>query len=91
MFLKPEWGQNAQGIFCAENAAQLRTVRERLRDARVPYLVQQGAAERREFEIFAIRSPETLERPYMFTVTEALNERAAHPVNSVRNLSLIHI
>ena len=85
VFLKPEWGQNAGGIHCARNIDELTAIRRELRDSRVPYIIQQAAPEKREFEIFAIRSLETMDRPHVFTITEVINDVDEYPINSVQN------
>ncbi len=85
VFLKPEWGQNAAGIYAAKNASELQQVREKLKQSTVPHILQQGASEHREFEIFSIRSVETPDRHSVFTVTEVTNSGQTLPINGIYN------
>ena len=85
VFVKPEWGQNARGIERADDAAELREIRERTRHQRVRYLIQEGAPESREYEVFALRDPLHPDRFTDLTVTEVRNDRERNPVNSIYN------
>ncbi len=87
VFVKPEWGQNASGIYRADNADELKEIRKKVFQARTRYLIQQGASEKREFEVFSILSHENKNNHAVFTVTEAINESETNPVNSVYNVN----
>ncbi len=85
VFVKPEWGQNARGIFRADNAASLSKIREITRHARSRYVIQQGAVEKREFEIFSILHHADQNRYAELTITETINSREPNPLNSIYN------
>ena len=85
VFLKPEWGQNAGGIYRADGPQELQALRQTTRNAQVPYLVQECAPESREFEIFVLCKPHDINDHSIFTVTEAVNDLERDPVNSVDN------
>lgn len=84
-FLKPEWGQNAKGIIKVTTDQELAAARVELADARVKYLVQEGAQEAREFEIFTLRHDVDQSKYAVLTVTEAINSSETNPVNSIHN------
>jgi len=85
VFVKPEWGQNAAGIQRADSAGQLATIRSQIRDERIRFLVQEGAPEKREFEVFAIRSSRNPACFGVLTVAEAVNPSERDPINSINN------
>lgn len=86
VFAKPEWGQNAMGIVRLHNASEFMEFGRRARRAAVPYIVQQAAAGRREFEVYYLRSPERPDEQGAFFVTQVINRaRTALPINSVHN------
>ncbi len=85
VFVKPEWGQNAAGIFRADDAASLTTIRQATSHSRMQYLVQQGATEQREFEIFSIQHHADKMQFAELTVTEVSNAREINPINSIYN------
>lgn len=86
VFLKPEWGQNSNGIVRIDDTEQFKAFSQNNRKLRLPYLVQQAAPEGREFEIYYLRSPHD-ERQYSFlSITEVVNSSSErHPVNSIHN------
>ena len=85
VFVKPEWGQNASGVFRADDAASLAKIRKITRQARTRYLIQQGASEKREFEIFSILHHADKNRYAELTITETTNSSEINPVNSIYN------
>ncbi|WP_423908790.1 hypothetical protein [Candidatus Spongiihabitans sp.] len=85
IFVKPEWGQNASGVFRADDAASLAKIRKITRQARTRYLIQQGASEKREFEIFSILHHADKNRYAELTITETTNSSEINPVNSIYN------
>ena len=84
VFVKPEWGQNAAGIQRADNIEQLTAIREEIAQEDIRYLVQEGAKETREFEIFSMRHYEDKSKYAVFSITEAVNAEV-NPINSVYN------
>ena len=91
VFVKPEWGQNARGVFRADDAAALAKIRQTAcatknrGNTQVRWLIQPGAAEQREFEIFSILHHADKNRYAELTITEVINAREANPVNSIYN------
>jgi D-alanine-D-alanine ligase-like ATP-grasp enzyme len=85
VFLKPEWGENAAGIFRADNPDQLTDYRDQIKNAKLDYLIQYGALESREFEIFALRDHQDNNTYSVMSITEVRNEREQNPVNSINN------
>jgi hypothetical protein len=85
VFVKPEWGENAEGIFRADNIAELNAIRSKTMHAAVPYLVQQGAIETREFEIFSLRHHRDPKSYSVYSITEVRNSREPNPINSIYN------
>ncbi len=96
VFVKPEWSQNARGVHRADNADDLRRIRGKIRGlqagtragtagtgAPVRYLIQQGATEANEYEIFSIPHHRDPARYGVLTVTQACNDREPNPVNSI--------
>ena len=58
VFLKPEWSQDSIGITCVQNEVEYRSFSGQAKKAAIPYIVQQAASGRQEFEIYDLRSPE---------------------------------
>jgi D-alanine-D-alanine ligase-like ATP-grasp enzyme len=86
VFAKPEWGQNSMGIVRLENAREFQEFASRAERSAVPYIVQQAADGRQEFELYYLRSPEHADDCDAFFVTETVNRSGAvHPINSVNN------
>ncbi len=86
VFAKPEWGQNSMGIVRLENARHFQDFAPRARRSAVPYIVQQTATGRREFEVYYLRSPEVTDNYETLYVTETVNRSGTvHPINSVNN------
>jgi hypothetical protein len=85
VFLKPEWGENAGGIYRADDPNQLTGYRDLIKNSKVNYLIQCGATESREFEIFALRDHQDDSTYSIMSITEAQNEHEQNPVNSINN------
>ena len=86
VFIKPEWGQNSQGVVRVDNLLQLNALRQQ-RNTRHPfYLIQQAAREKREFELFMIPNAHDLQQFSTLSVTETCNRSTdALPVNGIYN------
>lgn len=92
VFVKPEWGQNAHGVQRADNPAQLRHIRRRAIDRKMPHIIQEAAPGTREFEIFWVRSADDAAKPAVMTVSEAVNPAAERfPINSVKNRNTVYL
>ncbi|MCY3769522.1 MAG: hypothetical protein OXG56_09180 [Gammaproteobacteria bacterium] len=85
VFLKPEWGQNASGIYRADDPVSLREIRQQIGCSQVPYIIQQGALEAREFEIFSLQHHRNKGEYSIFSVTEVINESERNPINGIHN------
>ncbi|WP_022942062.1 hypothetical protein [Psychromonas hadalis] len=86
VFVKPEWGQNSQGVVRVDNLLQLNVLRQQ-RTSRHPfYLIQQAASESREFELFMIPATHDLQQFSTLSVTETCNRSGEKlPVNGIYN------
>jgi hypothetical protein len=88
VFLKPEWGQNSIGIVRADNASEYLAFDRHVRKEKkaMPYIVQQTASGRMEFEIYYLRSPELPDDFAVFSITRVVNtSRVRYPINSIHN------
>jgi hypothetical protein len=86
VFMKPEWGQNSQGIVRIDNLQALQKIREK-RNASPPfYLLQQAAPGKREFEIFVIPQQHQLQQFAILSITETCNRGDDPlPINGIYN------
>lgn len=89
VFLKPEWGQNACGIMVAMDQSDFDNARRDILSGRIPYLFQEAAKGKREFEIFYIRRNSSGPDAGVLSVTETLNSNT-WPVNSILNPDTRH-
>ncbi len=86
VFIKPEWGQNANGIVRADSQRAYRAFERTAASCEIPFIVQGAAPGRQEFEIYYLRSPEHWERYQFLSVTRVTNTCIkAFPVNSIHN------
>ena len=86
VFVKPEWGQNSQGVCRVDNLLALEEHRKS-RDLEGPrYLIQAAAKGKREFEVFYIPGESTRHSSAILSVTETCNHSDdAMPVNGIYN------
>lgn len=86
VFIKPEWGQNSQGVCRADNLQQLNQHRlERVKSSQ-RYLLQAAAKGKREFEIFYIPGAKSDRSSAIISITETCNSSDdAMPVNGIYN------
>jgi hypothetical protein len=85
VFVKPEWGENADGIFRADDEASLRQIQQEIESSRIPYIVQEAAPGKMEIEIFSILHHQDKNRSAVLTITQAINDSEDYPVNGVYN------
>jgi D-alanine-D-alanine ligase-like ATP-grasp enzyme len=86
VFLKPEWGQNSIGIVRINNKSEYLAFDRHLRQKTMPYIVQQTASGRIEFEIYYLRSPELPDDFAVLSITQVVNTSGVqHPINSIYN------
>jgi len=86
VFVKPEWGQNAEGVRRADNANELAHIRNHCMNEKTVYVIQEAANQAREFEIFYIRDSKHHQQYATISVTETCNTSGQDlPVNSIHN------
>jgi len=86
VFVKPEWGQNAYGIRRADSEQELSNILSQTAGSKMPRIIQEGATESREFEVFFILSADDETKAAVLTVNEALNvKKIDFPINSINN------
>ncbi|MDP0589460.1 MAG: hypothetical protein QS748_09850 [Candidatus Endonucleobacter bathymodioli] len=86
VFVKPEWGQNSQGVVRVDNLLQLNAQRQKRTARHSFYLIQQAAPELCEFELFMIPKIENSQQFFTLSVTETCNRSADKlPVNGIYN------
>jgi hypothetical protein len=85
VFLKPEWGQNSKGIQRANSLSEFEKLRLLKPNSKVQYLVQQGAKQTIEFEIFIIPAADnnSLASISITQVSNLSDEK--HPINGIYN------
>ncbi|WP_051785851.1 ATP-grasp domain-containing protein [Endozoicomonas numazuensis] len=92
VFLKPEWGQNSAGVIRIDNEIQLEAARANRSQESVPYLIQESAQEKREFEVFVIRSLDSTNGFKTLSVTQVMNtSNDSHPVNGIYNRETFYL
>lgn len=91
VFLKPEWGQNGNGIVRADSAKQLAEIRSEYAIENRRYMIQEAATGSREFEIFGIKSGREGKHHDLVTVTESVNDSSDYPINSVNNKQTVYL
>ncbi|WP_428087000.1 hypothetical protein [Candidatus Thioglobus sp.] len=84
VFLKPEWGQNSNGISRADSKDDFLAFDDS--KSKIPYIVQQAASEAQEYEIFYIRDPDNQANHITLTITRSVNRSdELYPINSINN------
>jgi len=86
VFIKPEWGQNSNGIVSVHNKKGYQAFQKRIDDADMPFIVQDAATEKKEFEIYYLRSPDNNDNCAFLSITQVTNTcKKHHPINSIHN------
>jgi len=86
VFIKPEWGQNSNGIIRANNENEYRGFQGVSKTQNMPFIVQNAASGEKEFEIYYLRSPDNHDNYDFLSVTEVTNTcLKSHPINSIHN------
>jgi len=86
VFMKPEWGQNSQGIVRIDNLDALQKIRRKRSSSPPFYLLQQAAPGKREFEIFVIPEKDNLQEFAVLSITETCNRGDDPlPINGIYN------
>lgn len=86
VFVKPEWGQNSQGIRRADNIDELGVIRSQRVAGQSQYLIQEAAQGKIEYEIFLIPSDKAQDQYAMLSVTQVVNHSTdKFPINGIYN------
>ena len=86
VFLKPEWGQNGNGIKLVHSLTEFNAICMQLsQHKKRAFIVQEIAIEKKEFEIFYIRSADDKKDYVALTITEVVNHYEPHPINTIHN------
>jgi hypothetical protein len=86
VFIKPEWGQNSNGIVRVHNKKAYRAFQRGINATDMPFIVQAAALEKKEFEIYYLRSPDNGKNYAFLSITEVTNTcKNHHPINSIHN------
>jgi hypothetical protein len=89
VFLKPEWGQNSNGIIRVDCLQDFLNFDEQ--KCKIPYIVQEAASETQEYEIFYIRDAENQQDYATLTITQSINKSSErYPINNINNLDVIY-
>lgn len=89
VFLKPEWGQNSNGIIRADCLADFLQFDQA--KSKIPYIVQAAAQQIQEYEIFYIRSPDNINKNMTLTITKSVNRSdERYPINNINNKDMIY-
>lgn len=89
VFVKPEWGQNSYGITRVDDLDSLTKTRKKNDSVKTPFLIQEVASEKREYEIFYIRGQQDPSTCEIFSITEVINSDPSEkfPINGIYNPS----
>ena len=84
VFLKPEWGQNSNGIVKVDNEQDFLNFNPT--NEKIPYIVQYAAHEKQEYEIFYIRDAKNKACLSTLNIAQSLNHSGErYPVNGIHN------
>lgn len=86
VFLKPEWGQNSNGIVRVHTKKAYKAFRNVSSAAKLPFIVQEAAVKKTEFEIYYLRSPDNGNNAAFLSITEVIDTgKTPYPINSIHN------
>lgn len=86
VFVKPEWGQNSQGVCRVDNLQQLNDLRRQYHKKGPRYLLQEAAKGKCEFEVFYIPGAQANHSSAIISVTETCNSSDDFfPINGIYN------
>lgn len=88
VFLKPEWGQNANGVKRIDSASDFTAFAS---SSKIPYIVQQATDETEEYEVFFIRSTTDENHHSALTITQSTNRlNEPYPINNINDKNMIY-
>ena len=86
VFIKPEWGQNSNGIIRVNNKKEYRVFQGVAETSDMPFIVQEAAPWKKEFEIYYLRSADNSDNYAFLSITEVTNTcTKSYPINSIHN------
>lgn len=86
VFVKPEWGQNSQGILRADSLEELKFLRSQRESNDMRFLVQEAARGGIEFEIFTIADAHDFNKLAVLSITQVGNASGdKYPINGIYN------
>ncbi len=89
VFLKPEWGQNSNGVARVDSQADFLAFDSTAN--KIPYIVQYAAPGLQEYEIFYIRDANNQQELIELTITQSINRSdERYPINSVNNFDVAY-
>lgn len=89
VFLKPEWGQNSNGIVKVNSQEEFSAFDDN--KSKIVYIVQQAAPEMQEYEIFYIRDADDKSKYITLTITRSINQsNERYPINNINNNDVIY-
>jgi hypothetical protein len=88
VFIKPEWGQNSNGIVKINNLTEFLAFKT---NNKVNYIVQAAALEQQEYEIFYIRDALNNKKLAVLSITQSLNtSNERFPINGIFNKDMCY-
>lgn len=89
VFLKPEWGQNSNGIIKINNKQDFLNFNPI--NGKIPYILQYAAHEEKEYEVFYIRDATHKNCLSALNITQSLNRSdERYPVNGIHNKDTVY-
>jgi hypothetical protein len=86
VFLKPEWGQNSNGVARIPAEKAYKRFCTRAFKSPMPYIVQEAGRGAFEYEIYYLRDHKQPDQAAFLSVTQTMNPcDPVHPVNSIYN------
>ncbi|KAA0444663.1 MAG: hypothetical protein FXV80_03725, partial [Candidatus Thioglobus sp.] len=89
VFLKPEWGQNSNGIVKINNLQEFADFEQK--NQKIAYILQYAAHEKNEYEVFYIRDFADARRLSVLKIAQSINlSDERYPVNGIYNKDTVH-
>lgn len=86
VFIKPEWGQNSNGIVRVNNDYEYREFSRIDQKTTMPFIVQYAASGKKEYEIYYLRSSDNQDKYAFLSITQVINSgKESYPINSIHN------
>jgi len=86
VFIKPEWGQNSNGIVCVNCQKEYKAFEDVARASDMPFIVQEACPGKKEIEIYYLRLPGANDKYAFLSITEVTNScKKGYPINSIHD------